>query len=98
MQPCLVVQLAVELVSADWPDGGGPLDGPESVGEGGEAVEVFAGLEVDDVGARSPWRVVSSAAVDVAVDFRDAVLLVLSAAPLLLGGVTLAMLVVDAKA
>ena len=46
VQPCLGVRLAVVLLDPDWLEGGGPLDGPEPTGEGGEAIEVVAGFVV----------------------------------------------------
>ena len=45
-QPRLGVRLTVVLVDASWLEGGGPLDGPKLVGEGGEAIEVIAGFIV----------------------------------------------------
>ena len=46
MQPCLGVRLVVVLLDPSWLEGGEPLDGPKSAGEGGEAVEVVAGFIV----------------------------------------------------
>ena len=46
VQPRLGVRLAVILLDPGWLEGGGPLDGPKLVGEGGEAIEVIAGFVV----------------------------------------------------
>ena len=45
-EPRLGVRLAVVLLDTDWLEGGGPLNGPKPVGEGGEVVEVVAGFVV----------------------------------------------------
>ena len=74
-QPHLGIQLAVILLDPGRLEGGGPLDGPEPTGEGGEAVEVVAGFVV---AAGSSWMVV------------------VLATSLTLGGVVLAVMVVDA--
>ena len=61
--------------------------------EGGEDVEVVAGVIV---AARTSWPVVTPATAVLVVDVRVAVFLVVLAASLLLGGVALAVMVVDA--
>ena len=93
-QPRLGVQLAVVLLDPGRLEGGGPLDGPEPTGEGGEAVEVVAGFVV---ATRSLRRVVAPAAVVLVVGVRDVVFLVVLVTSLLLGGVALAVMVVDAR-
>ena len=45
-QPRLGIRLAIVLLDPGRLEGGGPLDGPESTGEGREAVEVIVGLVV----------------------------------------------------
>ena len=45
-QPHLGVRLVIVLLDPGWLEGGGPLDGPKLVGEGGEAIEVIAGFVV----------------------------------------------------
>ena len=92
-QPRLGVRLAIILLDPDRPEGGGPLDGPEPTGEGGEAVEVVAGLVV---AAGSSWMVVAPEAVVLVVGIGVAVFLVVLAMSLALGGVALALTVVDA--
>ena len=51
--PHLGIRLAIVFLDADWFIGCGTLDGPESVGEGGEAVEVVTWLEVSDAVSQS---------------------------------------------
>ena len=96
-QPCIVVRFAVILLDADWLEGSGPLDGPKPVGEGGEAVEVVTWLEVNDVTSRSSGRVVDSATAVLVISIQDAMLLIISATSLALGGVTIAVVIVDAR-
>jgi len=96
-QPRLGVQLTIEHVDADRLEGSGPLDGLESVGECGEAVEIIARLEYDDVGCRSSWRVVAPLTNVLIVGIGCAILLVILTTPLSLGGVTFAVSVIDAE-
>ena len=91
-QPHLGVRLAIILLDADWLEGSGQLDGPKPVGEGRETVEVVAGFVV---AARSPGRVVASAAAVLVVGVGDTVFLVVPATSLALVGVAFAMTVVD---
>jgi hypothetical protein len=64
-QPRLGVGLAIELLEANGLEGRGPLDGSQPVGEGKEAVEVVAGVVVDDNVHALSGRVVVVAAVAV---------------------------------
>ena len=98
VQSCLGVRLTVVLLDADWLGGGGPLDSPKAVGEGREAVRVVARFVVDDVTGRASGRVVASAATILVVGIWDAVLLVVPATSLALGGIAFAVAVVDAWA
>ena len=68
------------------------MDGPEPTGEGREAIEVVPGLVVT---AGSSWMVVASVAAVLVVDVRGTVFLIVLATSLALGGVTLAVTVVD---
>ena len=92
-QPRPGVRLVVVLLDPGWLEGGGPLDGPELTGEGGEAVEVVAGVIV---AAAASWTVVAMAAAVLVVDVGVTVFLVILAMSLALGSVTLVMTVVDA--
>ena len=94
-QPCLGVQLAVVLLDPGWLEGGGPLDGPKPVGEGGEAVEVVVRFIVT---TQSSQRVVATATAVLVVGVEDAMFLVVLATSLALSGVALKMMVVDAWA
>ena len=69
------------------------MNGLKPAGEGREAVEVIAGFVV---ATRSSWRVVPPAAAVLVVDVGDAVFLIILAMSLALGGVALAVTVVDA--
>ena len=69
------------------------MNGPELAREGREAVEVIAGLVV---AAGSSWVVVAPAAAVLVVSVGGAVFLVVLATSLELGGVALAVMVVDA--
>ena len=69
------------------------MDGPEPAGKGREAVEVVAGLVV---AAGSLWMSVAPAAAVLVVGIGVAVFLVVLAMSLALGGVALALTVVDA--
>jgi hypothetical protein len=92
-QPGLGVRLAVVLLDPGRLEGGGPLDGPEPTGEGGEAAEVVAGLVVM---AGSSWTVVAPSAVVLVVGIGVAVFLIVLATSLTLGGIALAVTIVDA--
>ena len=70
------------------------MNGPEPTGEGGEAVEVVAGLVVV---AASLWTSVAPAAMVLVVGIGVAVFLVVLAMSLALGGVALALTVVDVR-
>ena len=93
-QPCLGVRLAVVLLDPGWLEGGGPLDGPKPARESGEAVEVVARFVV---ATRSSRRVVAPVAAVLVVGVGDAVFLVVLVTSLALGGVALAVTVVDAR-
>ena len=71
------------------------MDGPEPTGEGGEAVEVVAGLVV---AAGSSWMVVAPEAAVPVVDVGGAVFLVVLATSLVFGSVAFAVTVVDERA
>ena len=88
-QPRPGVWLAVVLLDPGRLEGGRPLDGPEPTGESGEAVEIVAGVVV---AVGSLW---TSAALVATVDVGDAVFLVILATSLALGGVALAVAIVD---
>jgi hypothetical protein len=92
-QPHLGIRLTVVLLNPGRLEGGGPLDGPEPTREGGEAVEVVAGVVVV---ARTSWPVVTPSTAVLVVDVGVAVFLIVLASALLLGGVALAVTVVDA--
>ena len=94
-QPRLGVRLAVVLLDPGWLEGSGPLNGPEPVGEGGEAIEVVVGFVV---ATRSARRVVTLAAAVLVVGVGDVVFLVVLATLLTIGGITFTMTVVDAWA
>jgi hypothetical protein len=94
-QPRLGVRLTVVLLDLGWLEGSGPLDGPEPVGEGGEAVKVVVGLVVATWSLR---RVVAPAAAVLVVGVGDAVFLIIPATSLALSSVALTMTVVDAWA
>ena len=86
-QPCLGVELAIELFDADRLEGRGPLDGSQPVGEGREAVQVVRQVVV----------VVAGSAIAVVADAVGCIMLVVIAGtsfPLIV--VPLAMTVVDA--
>ena len=70
------------------------MDGPEPAGKGGEAVEVIAGFIVV---AGSSWMIVAPAAAVLMVGVGNAMVLVVLAMSLALGGVALAVTVVDAQ-
>ena len=95
VQPRLGVRLSIILLDPSWLEGGGPLDGPKPVGEGGEAIEVVAGFVV---ATRSSWRVVPPATAVLVVGVGDAVFLIISATSLALGSIALTITVVDAWA
>jgi hypothetical protein len=92
-QPHLGVRLIVVLLDPSRLEGGGPLDGPEPTGEGKEAVEVVVGFVV---AAGSSWMVVAPAIAVLVVGIGDTMFLVVLAMSLALGGVALAVMVVDA--
>ena len=69
------------------------MNGPELAGEGGEAIEVVVGLVVM---AGSSWMVVAPVAVVLLVGIGGAMFLVVLAMSLTLGGIALAVTVVDA--
>ena len=92
-QPRLGIRLTVVLLDPGRLEGGGPLDGPELTGEGGEAVEVVARVVV---AAGTSWKVVAPAAAVLVVDVGVIVFLVVLATSLSLGGIALAVTVVDA--
>ena len=69
------------------------MNGPEPAGEGGEAVEVVAGLVV---AVGSSWTVVAPAATVLVVGVGGAMFLIVLATSLVLGGVALAVTVVVA--
>ena len=69
------------------------MNGPEPAGEGGEAIEVVVGLVVM---AGSSWMVVAPVAVVLLVGIGGAMFLVVLAMSLTLGGIALAVTVVDA--
>jgi hypothetical protein len=77
--PHLGIRLAIVFLDADWFEGCGPLDGPEPVGEGGEAVEVVTRLEVSDVVSQPSGKVVNLVGAVLAVGVGDAVLLIVPA-------------------
>ena len=91
-QPRLGVRLIVVLLDHSRLEGGGPLDDPKLTVEGGEAVEVIAGFVV---AAWSSRRVVAPAAAVLVVDVGVIVFLVILAMSLSLGGIALAVTVVD---
>jgi len=69
------------------------LDGPEPSGIGGDAVEVVAGFVV---AAGSSWMVVAPAAAVLVVGVGGAMFVFVLATSLMLGGIALAVTVVDA--
>jgi hypothetical protein len=93
-QPRLGVRLAIILLDPGWLEGGGPLDGPKPARESREAVEVVAGFVV---ATRSSRRVVAPAAAVLVVGVGDVVFLIVLATSLALGGIALAVTVVDAR-
>ena len=92
-QPCLGVRLVIILLDPSWLKGGGPLDGPKLAGEGGEAVEVVAGL---CVAAGSLWTSVAPAAAVLVVGVGGTMFLVVLVTSLAFGGIALVVTVVDA--
>jgi hypothetical protein len=90
VQPHLGVRLTVVLLDPGRLEGGRPLNGLEPTGE---AVEVIAGLVVV---AGSSWTSVAPTAVVLVVGVGVAVFLIVLATSLALGGIALAVMVVDA--
>ena len=85
-QPHLGVELAIEFLDADRLEGRGPLNGSQPIGECGEAIKDVSRVVV------IPARLMIAV---VAVGVGYAVLLVVVTASLPLGGIPLAMAVVD---
>ena len=74
------------------------MDGPKPVGEGGEAINVVARLEVDDIASWPSGRVVAAATAVLVVGVRGAVLHIVLATLLSFIGVTFTVVVVDTRA